>query len=133
MKDNLPNLKEKSISLELIEDKIPKLREVVTKFIFNKIASSVSTNDDVLSLNEIKTYADLTTLVEKITDCIQQNRAFSVDLSMDNDILVDEIFWTDERLKQIENYILPDLQNYIEYSEVKKKIKKKKIKKLLIK
>jgi hypothetical protein len=52
---------------------------------------------------------------------------------MDNDILVDEIFWTDERLKQIENYILPDLQNYIEYSEVKKKIKKKKIKKLLIK
>lgn len=123
-------VKEKTISSQFLEDKIPRLREVVTKFLCGKIASVINSDGKKdFSWQEIKTCSDVVVLIDKITELIEQNKSLDVDLTNNDDILSDEISFTDERLKEIQNYILPDLKEYIQYSKpnTKKKIKKKKI------
>ena len=109
-------------------------QEITTKFVFRKIDESIH-NNKTLGWQDIKAYSELIDLVNSGTELIEQNKAVDVDLTTNDDILTDEIFWTDDRLKEIENYILPDLREYIEYSKPsgKKKIKKLKIKQLSIK
>lgn len=109
---------------KLIEEDIPKLREQLVDF----ITTRVSELSDNMEHSDVKKYCDLLVLIEKSSSCINENRSFTVDFTNDEDILIDEIFWTEERLNAIENYILPDLKEYVESS--KKKVQSKKLRKL---
>lgn len=132
-------IKKKTVSEEFLEEKIPKLREGVTKYFLCKIAEVVNSEIDsknnpsvrkYFNWQEVKTYSDVVSLIDKFTELIEQNKSLDVDLTNNDDILVDKIFWTDERLKEIPSYILPDLKEYTQYSKstVKKKISRRKIK-----
>ncbi|MEY3415704.1 MAG: hypothetical protein RI930_415 [Pseudomonadota bacterium] len=131
-------VKDKTISAQFLEDKIPKLREGIAKFICSEIADVVNSKIDSknkipnkknFNWQDVKVLSDVIGVVDKLTELIEQNKSLDVDLTNNDDILVDDILWTDDRLKEIPNYILPDLKEYTQYSKpnVKKKIKKQKI------
>ena len=138
IKDKITEVKDKTISAQFLEDKIPKLREGVVKFICSEIADVVNSKIDSKNVTlskknfnwqDVKVLSDVSGVVDKATELIEQNKSLDVDLTNNDDILVDDILWTDDRLKEIPDYILPDLKEYIQYSKpnVKKKIKKQKI------
>lgn len=101
---------------EFLEKIIPEKRIEVVGYILDNL----KLEDPDLTHQNVKKFTDILGLMSDLTDTAEANKPLSVDLTSDNDILVDNIFWTEERLNAIEDYILPDLKEYFE--GIKKKI-----------
>ncbi len=97
-------------TLDLIENNLPKVKEKIVEDILQQLKGNIDHSS-------VKNFIDQIKLLSDIQDVLISNMVHNVDLSLDDDI-DGNIFWTDDLLENIENYIKPDEENY--FKEKKK-------------